>query len=721
MRPTQLRPLHRRPGLPAFAPVLCALLGSLLAFALGITPLHAQGLLAKSFTTAELVLDTSEARPGDTILAAIQLKSTDGWHTYWRTPGDDGAGGPVGQATRIDWTLPPGITAGPIQWPVPHKYVEKEFHTHIINEGTLIVPLTVGSTVPQGLQSIAAKVRWLECKEECVPGQASLSAQVRVGTELKASPAAGIVQSALAQLPSTNAVNARAFWETDANTNPRQLVIEWSDSIARTGFDFFPYEKQSEFSAKSQSIPAEGATSRLRKWVQKGDSGWPTAVKGVLTTTTSTPRIAAEVTLPITQPGTTPTTTAATPTVVAWGSVLPMLGFAFLGGLLLNIMPCVLPVLALKILGFVNQAKSDPKYVRQLGLIYGLGVIVSFIALATIALLVQKAGGVAGWSTAFQNPGFRIGLTILMTLVALNLFGLFEVTLHPTATETAFVYASKEGPAGAFFNGVLAAALATPCTAPFLGAAIGFAFTQPPIILLLFFVTAGLGLALPFVVLCWKPAWLKLLPRPGHWMERFKVAMGFPMLATAIWLFWFTATRMGEAGVLWFGLSLVTLAASAWVWGEFVQRALSRRVAGSVATVLLAAFSFFYLLPKASERSKIQWQKWSPEAVAKAVADGHPVLVDFTADTCLNCKFNKKTSIEITSTLRKLDDLKVIAFEGDFTDADPAIAQELTRHGRRGVPLVLVYSKFPGKEPKVLPTVLTPDVVHEALDWASKP
>jgi thiol:disulfide interchange protein DsbD len=526
----------------------------------------------------------------------------------------------------------------------------------------------------------------------------------------------------MALIPGTNAAQARAFWESPIETAPRSLVIEWAEPKASTGFDFFPYEKQPDISAKTVPTPSEGPNARIRKTVAKSDNGWPTTVRGVLATTGAGPALAAEVTLTIAAApasGTAGKNPQREP--IAWGSVLPMLGFAFLGGLLLNIMPCVLPVLALKILGFVNQAKSDPKYVRQLGLIYGLGVILSFVALATLALIVQKAGGVAGWSTAFQNPGFRIGLTLLMTLVALNLFGLFEVTLHPTATETAFVYASKEGPAGAFFNGVLAAALATPCTAPFLGVAIGFAFTQPPLILLMFFVMAGMGLALPFVVLCWEPAWLKMLPRPGHWMERFKVAMGFPMLATAVWLFWFTATRMGEAGVLWFGLCLVTLAAAAWVWGEFVQRASTRRVAGSIATVVLIAFSLFVLLPKASERSKIQWQKWSPEAVTRAVAEGHPVLVDFTADNCLNCKFNKKTSIEIASTIQQLNDTKTVTFEGDFTDADPQIAQELNRYGRRGVPLVLIYSKVPGREPKVLPTLLTPTMVHEALDWASKP
>ncbi len=708
--------IHRTAGTWFLLSLLLALLPSL----------KAQGLFAKSSTTAQLSLDVSQAQPGDRITAAIHLKSIDGWHTYWRNPGDDGGGGPIGQATRIDWTLPQGVTAGPIQWPTPEKYVEKEFHTHILNEGTLLVPLTLAPNLSFGTFNISAKLRWLECKEECVPGSATVNASLSVGPEAKPSPANPAIQAAAALLPSSQPTTARGFWETSSESERRSLIIEWEHPVAQNGFDFFPFEKQGDFGAKSVALPPANSKSRLRKLVGKPEAGWPSSVRGVLAPTTSGKPTAPgfEVNLSISEPASNATAAANTNAVqepVAIGTLLVMLSFAFIGGLILNIMPCVLPVLALKILGFVNQAKQDPKLVRSLGLIYGLGVIVSFIALASIALLVQKAGGVAGWSTAFQNPYFRIGLTVLITLVALNLFGLFEVTLHPTATETAFVYASKEGPVGAFFNGILAAALATPCTAPFLGAAIGFAFTQPALILLLFFVTAGAGLALPFVVLCWNPAWLKLIPRPGHWMVRFKVAMGFPMLATAIWLFWFTATRMGDAGVLWFGLSLVTIAAATWVWGEFVQRGASRRGLAIATSLGLVAISLVYLLPKASQRSKIDWKKWSPEAVARAQAEGHPVLVDFTADTCLNCKFNKSTSIEIASTIRILGEIKAVTLEGDFTDADPEIAKELAKHGRRGVPLVLVYSKVPGSEPKVLPTVLTPTIVHEALDWASKP
>lgn len=675
------------------------------------------GLLGQANTSVKLSLDLAAAQPGDTVTAVIALKSTDGWHTYWRNPGDDGNGGPVGQATKIDWTLPQGITAGPVQWPAPTKQVEKEFHTHIFEQASLLVPLTIAADAPKGNFQVKARVRWLECKEECVPGQQDVEASLSIGSEKRPGEAAGSVEAARKLLPAAaTAGEAKAYWDGAASADKRAYVIEWTRTGADQGFDFYPYEKQGDVRAKTEPIP--GSPARIRKWVGKSDNGWPTSIRGVLAMAKGNDRGASEVALEIGAGSSVAPPEKREP--IALSTLLPMLGFAFLGGLILNIMPCVLPVLALKILGFVNQARSAPGYVRQLGLIYGLGVIASFIGLACIALLVQKAGGVAGWSTAFQSPTFRIGLTILMTLVALNLFGLFEVTLHPTATETAFVYASKEGPAGAFFNGILAAVLATPCTAPFLGAAIGFAFTQPPLVLLLFFITAGAGLALPFVALCWQPAWLKLLPRPGHWMVRFKMAMGFPMLATAVWLFWFTATRMGEAGVLWFGLCLVTIAAAAWVWGEFVQRATSRRAVGIGISVALILAALFVLLPQADKKSKIAWSKWSAEAVARAQAEGKPVLVDFTADNCLNCKFNKATSIEVESTIRQLTSMKAVTLIGDFTDADPDIARELAKYGRRGVPLVLVYPKTAGVEPKVLPTVLTPAIVQEALEWAAR-
>jgi thiol:disulfide interchange protein DsbD len=491
------------------------------------------------------------------------------------------------------------------------------------------------------------------------------------------------------------------------------------------GTDLFPYASEKfKVGGATERVESPTGKIRLRKSVEKLEDNWPNELRGVLVSkqTKDAPPKGWEVKLPL---GAAP---AEKRVAAGWSSILPMLGFAFLGGLILNIMPCVLPVIALKVLSFVNQAKETPQRVRRLGVIYGLGVLVSFLVLAGLAIAVQQAGGRAGWSTAFQNPQFRVLITTLITLVALNLFGVFEITLGGGALDAASQLTAKEGTAGAFFNGVLATVLATPCTAPFLGVAIGFAFTQPPFIIGLMFLAVGLGLAAPFVALCWQPRWLKVLPKPGAWMERFKIAMGFPMLATAMWLFWLTGTRLGKTGVLWLGMFLVLLALAAWIWGEFVQRGTQRRGLAAALCLVLAATAYGGILEKqlhwrqAAGKSKegIDWKRWSPEAVEQARRDGHPVLVDFTADTCLNCQVNKITSLEIEATRTKLKEINAVTFLADFTDEDPAIARELQRYNRAGVPLVLIYPKDINQPPIVLPALLTPSIVRETLDKAGK-
>jgi thiol:disulfide interchange protein DsbD len=418
-------------------------------------------------------------------------------------------------------------------------------------------------------------------------------------------------------------------------------------------------------------------------------------------------------------------------------SLWQMLLFAFIGGLILNIMPCVLPVIALKILGFVSEAKSEPRRVRNLGLIYALGVLLSFLALATLVIGVKSAGHHAGWGMQFGSPVFIVCLATLVTLVALNLFGIFEVTLGGRALDTAGELATKHGAAGAFFNGVLATVLATPCTAPFLGAALGFAFAQSAGVIVLIFLTVGLGLASPYILLSWNPAWLKFLPKPGAWMEKFKIAMGFPMLATVVWLFNVAASSYGK-NVLWLGIFLVVVALAAWIFGEFFQRGRSRRGIALAVVLFLLAGGYAFALEKeldwrtalpdnnASGSLKesadgIDWQRWSPEAVAEARAAGKPVLVDFTADWCLTCQVNKKTSIEITSVREKLKSLNALALLGDYTHFPDAITTELSRFNRAGVPLVLVYPKNADAPAIVLPEVLTPGIVLDALDRAAKP
>ncbi len=687
--------------------------------------------LFASKTQVQLMLSAESARPGETILAAVKMQMPSGWHTYWTNAGDSGS------ATEIEWTLPEGITAGDVQWPIPEKDVlpagKETFVTYVFNnEAVLVAPLKISANVSFGEKTISANISWQECETVCVLGNKTVAAKLSVGNDSKPSLDFELINAAQKKLPRKKFDFSIAASLEQSENSVANLVVNLS-GILPGDWDFFPYKNRyAKISGETKPLSSPAGTVRLQKEIKKTGNDWPKEISGLLVhLENGQPVVGYEVNL---QPS---TSSSAGSVITRRKSLWLMLLSAFLGGLILNIMPCVLPVIALKVLSFVNQSKESPARVRTLGLLYGVGVLVSFAVLAALAIAVQKAGGLASWGMILQNQTFRVVLTVLITLVALNLFGLFEITLSGSVMGAAGNLSAKDGFSGAFFNGVLATILATPCTAPFLAGAIGFAFTQKPAVILLMFLAAGLGLAAPFVILCWKPGWLKILPRPGAWMEKFKIAMGFPMLATAVWIFWFTAPRFGKSGVLWLGLFLVVLSTAAWVWGEFVQRGRTRKGLAIVICFLLIGAGYVFALEKklnwrtaatfsASTNNLkegadgIDWQPWSPEGVEKARGQGHPVLVDFTADTCVNCQVNKATSLEIPATRKKLKEINAVAFLGDFTDKDPRIAAELKRQERAGVPLVLVYPRDSAREVIVLPPILTPQIVLDALEKASK-
>jgi thiol:disulfide interchange protein DsbD len=700
-------------------------------------------------TQVRLVLSASTARPGDTVLAGVDMKMEPDWHTYWKNPGA------AGYATKIEWQLPPGVTAGEIQWPLPEKLPPAEVTTYgYDDEVVLLVPLKLAADLKPGPLDLKAKVSWLECKEACIPGSGNVATTLNIGDQNKASADAAVIQSWQKKVPPSAESYpwpASTWWEKTNNNDTRSLIIEGSGTLkAPWGLadkaDFFPDASDTfEVQGATEILSAQSHDFALRKLVQKFSGDWPKEISGVIVMESSGERIGIEVKLPVaektpadktipTSPesrtGVSPVRAGETP------ALLSMLLYAFIGGLILNIMPCVLPVIALKILGFVGESRSDPRHVRKLGLVYALGVLVSFLVLAAVVIGVKTAGHRAGWGMQFGSPVFVVCLTTLVTLVALNLFGVFEVTLGGRTLDAAGGLASKHGAAGAFFNGVLATALATPCTAPFLSIALGFAFAQKAPVILLMFLAVGVGLAAPYVVLSWNPAWLKFLPKPGAWMEKFKIAMGFPMLATAVWLFNLAAGSYGKS-VLWLGVFLVLVAFAAWIFGEFVQRGRTRKgLALVIALILLVGGYAFALENQLRWREPvteadatgslkesvdgIDWQRWSPEAVAKARSEGRPVIVDFTADWCLTCQVNKKTSIEIPSVRAKLKSLNAVALLGDYTHFPDNITAELNRFNRAGVPLVLIYPKAATALPIVLPEILTPGIVLDALDRAAR-
>jgi thiol:disulfide interchange protein DsbD len=688
-------------------------------------------------TQVQLLLSANPARPGDTIWAGVDLKMDAGWHTYWKNPGAAGIG------TEIKWQLPPGVTAGEIQWPLPEKLPPAEVTTYgYKNEVMLIVPLTLASNLPAGQITLKADVSWLECKDECIPASTTIHATLNIGSETKNSAEAATIDLWKEKVPTSSfPFPIFANWEESSNSDTHTLIINIRvDLLIRTlghpQYDFYP---DSSDSFEIQAATEQPEPFTLRKIVRKFSGNWPNEISGVLVVESRKSRLGYNVNLKVTEPkierGLLPGVLSEKKLEADETPALPlMLLYAFIGGLILNIMPCVLPVIALKILGFVQQSESSPGRVRAMGLVYAAGVLVSFLALAAIVIGVKAAGHLAGWGMQFGNPIFLVCITTLVTLVALNLFGVFEVTFGGRALDAAGNLASRHGAGGAFFNGVLATALATPCTAPFLGAALGFAFLQPPAIIILIFLFVGLGLSAPYVLLSWNPALLKFLPKPGAWMEKFKIAMGFPMLATALWLFNIAGSSYGKS-VIWLGLFLVVVALAAWIFGEFVQRGRRHKMmAAFIALILLIGGYAFALEDELDWRAPvaetnangslkesadgIAWQRWSPEAVAQARKAGKPVLVDFTADWCLTCQVNKKTSIEIPSVRAKLKKINAVALIGDYTHTPDNITVELERYHRAGVPLVLVYPKKSDGPAIVLPEVLTPGIVLDALDRA---
>lgn len=674
---------------------------------------------------ARLVLSATTARPGDTITAGVQLRMQPGWHTYWKNPGASG------MPTKIEWQLPPGIRAGEIQWPLPEKYGPQDLVTYVYHdEVVLLVPLSIGAKLPPGPLRIHAAVSWLQCKEVCIPGGNAVSADLVVSPDSTVpSPAATLLETWRAKLPrASDGLNLRAAWTGPANADTRTLHLEWLSPPTTLAADFLPYaSEQYEIQSGVEHLSTEHGTIQVRKHVKTFDGNWPAQIAGVLVVYTEEQEQGFEVTLRVGGG-------AAMPGDAGARSLWGMLLYALLGGLILNVMPCVLPVIALKILGFLGQAQHDPRTVRRLGLIYTAGVLASFFLLALIVIGIQTAGQKAGWGFQFGNPYFIVAMTTLVTLIALNLFGLFEVTLGGGALTVASELSGKHGAAGAFFNGLLATILATSCTAPVLGVAVGFAFAQPPAIIVLMMLTVGVGLALPYLVLSWQPTWLRFLPKPGPWMNWFKILMGVPMLAAALWLLSLAETHYGDR-TRWLAVFLAFLAASAWIYGRFVQRGNKRRVLalGVAGSLLLAGYVFalegklHWRAPQAESAEMplkegpdgIDWQRWSPEAVASARAAGRPVLVDFTARWCLTCQANKKFALEIASVREKLKAINAVALLGDYTRFPPDITEELQRYQRAGVPLVLVYPSDMAKPPLVLPEALTPGIVLEALEKAA--
>ena len=674
--------------------------------------------------TARLVTGVTSAQPGKTLRVGLMLTAAEKWHTYWRNPED------AGFPTSIKWKLPEGWTAGDLQWPLPNEYdLSGVVMYGYGGETMLFADLQVPATAPEGDVTISGKAKWLECDDEsCVPGSASVSLTLPIKNgEPTPSPDATLMSRHEVTLPADAA--GWSFTYTRAgNTIPVTVTPPAGTEGPVAKAKFFPYEKGIVTAGVDQKW-TWGPPATFTLALQENADGIqvPEVLEGILVSETGWPglppeRKAIAVSLRPAGAAANPgekLTAAATPVAGEAAAAPQKSGFlgailgGLLGGLILNLMPCVFPVLSLKVMGFVESAHGAPGKAFRHSLVFAAGVFVMFWALAGVLLWLKSTGEQLGWGFQLQNPRVVIGIAVLFTLMALNLFGVFEIGENLTGVGSGL--ASKGGWSGSFFSGVLAVIVATPCSAPFLGAAGGFALTQAGAMeSMLIFTAVAAGMALPYVVLTSSPAMIKFIPRPGEWMVTFKQVMGFFMLGTAVYLLWIYGRMRGVDGLIRLVTGLLIVGFGAWMYGRLGashQPALKRRIATAFGVLCVAGGTMYgATLPKDHG-----WKEWSPELAATLRAKGEPVLIDFTAAWCASCQVNKKVALHHESVEKALADAGVNKLVADWTDEDPRITQALAEYNRASVPLYLLFGKDPAAPPQILPEVLTPGIVLDAL------
>ncbi|MEI6561283.1 MAG: thioredoxin family protein [Verrucomicrobiota bacterium] len=646
---------------------------------------------------AALVADTSAIVPGKPFTTALHLRIAPGWHVYWLNPGDSGL--PV----NLTWNLPPGWKAGALQWPLPQKHVEDIGITYgYEGEVLLLAEVTPSGNLSGETVTLEAKATWLACAKTCVPGSAALILTLPVGTSAQPANDALFAQ-ARAQLPQSGPPPFSLGWQP----GDTETLLKVKGLPAETRLDYFPINPPT---THPEMLPKN--TIRLAFGQEK-----PVEVQGLLVLENGGERKGWIVNHPLASLAASSSPQTAAPAPGVPSLTLPRaLGFGFLGGFILNLMPCVLPVIALKIFGFLGQAGESRQRVFRSGLAFVGGIFAWFLGLATLIVAARAAGAQVTWAFQFQNPAFVLGMMLLVFVFALNLLGVFELWLPGSGKLVAL--SGREGYGGAFLHGMFATLLATPCTAPFLGSALAFAFTQHAAVTLAMFGSIAAGMSFPYLLLTAQPGWMRFLPKPGLWMVRLKQAMGFLMLGTVVWLLGVLGAQSGAPGAIGAAWILLGIGAACWVFGTWF----TPEAKGAQRMLALAAMAGLIVLgvllaARQSAPAAAGWEAWSPERVTALQREGKPVFIDFTADWCLNCKYNERFVLDtppVREALRGFATLKA-----DWTRGDARITAELKRLGRAGVPVYVVLPPT-GGAPEVLPELLTQRTVLEALERAGK-
>lgn len=664
------------------------------------------GPVKAAHLTAELTSLSPVIAPGGAVTAGLVLTLEDKWHVYWINAGDSG------QPPTIKWNLVPGITAGPLQFPMPSRLPLGPLMDFGYQETAAFpVTLTAAPNLKPGPVHLDANVTWLVCREVCIPGKAHLGLNLTVDPHAAPGSPVGALGQALTLLPKPLGPGMRVT----VNGGKSDFVITLITGHDETDAEFYPYDPDLINNAAEQEVEPVPGGIRIRVPRAPELTTLPSQIHGLVKI--SNPRLsddeAFDFTTPVVPGEVAPAAERPEPATGSAATVAGAIGLAFLGGIILNFMPCVFPVLFLKGLALVNSSTEERSRLRAHGLVYTLGILVSFWVIVAVLLLLRSTTNQIGWGFQLQSPIFLVILAVGLFFFSLSLAGQFELGLSLTSAGDSLT--RRQGYTGSFFTGVLATVVATPCTAPLMGAAIGFALAQSVGITFAVFTALALGLALPYLLLSFEPSWTRILPRPGAWMETLKQLTAVPLFATVIWLTWVfgrlaaTGTGQGTDAIakLLFGFLLVAIAG----WALHTYPA---RLGSTLTAIVLLIFAVAIPLYQPKD-TRLAWQPFTEQTLASARAAGHPVFIDFTAAWCLSCQVNERLVLRSTDVQQQFSAGKVTLLKADWTQYDPAITQQLASVGRSGVPTYVIYPAAPGAKADVLPELLTKPIVLDAL------
>ncbi|MGE4063208.1 MAG: protein-disulfide reductase DsbD family protein [Rhodospirillaceae bacterium] len=666
----------------------------------------AQSVFKSDQSRAAFIMDRTAVEPGKSIWVALELDIIPGWHTYWRTPGDSGL------PAEITWTLPEGVTAGPIQWPTPERIPYGDLMNFGYHDTVLfLTELKVGEQVPRGEIKINAAASWLVCADICIPQDAAFSVPLTIGPGGEETNYSEMIAATRAALPQ------RAKWPARAQIQDGALTITaqpgQGDKV--TGAVFFPYDDGVIVNAAPQEL--EISDDEVRLQIPTGEkAGTVSAVNGLLVVQADGgSAVGYEIAAPLS------TTASARADAAAAMPLALALLLAFLGGIILNVMPCVLPVLVMKAMSFISRGSEDAAALRRDGLAYTAGVMVAFGALVVVLLALRAGSSAVGWGFQLQSPPFVATLAFIMLALGLSLSGVFTIGGSFGMGQGLTM---RGGASGSFFTGLLAVVVAAPCTAPFMGAALGFALTQTPAMTIVIFEALALGLAFPYLVISFAPGVARRLPKPGVWMERVKQVLAFPLYGSAAWLVWVLSQQVDAAGFAVALGGMVFVGFAAWLWGTAPSASPRGQMWTKVtaaASIVVALWSIAALRGQApaaetatAARPAANYEPYSETRLAELRAEGRPVFVNFTAAWCISCLVNERVALSRPEVIAALEGQNVAYLKGDWTNRNAEIANALHKLGRDGVPLYVLYS--PSGAPTILPQVLTPSLVVEAIN-----